>query len=114
MILRATVALIALIAGTAPAVAFDCNAANHAAAYAKMDRAFKSGRLQTSPGGGGLAVLVADGLWHSMNYPQKQRFAEELTCAVAGVGKGITEMRFKSLQTGKTIGEWKLTTLNIP
>ncbi len=114
MIARASVIFVSLIASTSLSAAFDCDTANHKAAFAKMDTAFKTGLLQTAPGGGGLTVLVADALWYGMNYPQKQRFAEELTCAIAGAGKGITEMRFKSLQTGKTIGEWKLTTLNIP
>jgi hypothetical protein len=101
-------------AGTAPALAYDCSDKTHRVAKAKMELAFGLGILQNDPNHG-LAVLIDDSYWTRMTFPQKTQFAEQLVCAIAGVGKGLTGITLKSLMTGKTVGEWSpLSGLTVP
>lgn len=97
-----------------PALAYDCSKNTHKAAYSRIDTAFRTGILARDPRGGATSVLVADDYWNRMTYPQKIQFAEDLVCAVAGVDKALVGMTFKSLMTGKTLGEWSPGKLKIP
>jgi hypothetical protein len=61
-----------------------------------MELAFGLGILQNDPNHG-VAVLINDSYWSQMTFPQKTRFAEQLVCATAGVDKGLSGLKFKSL-----------------
>lgn len=62
----------------------------------------------------GVSVLVDDIVWRQMNFPAKKNFADKLVCAIAGEGKGLTELRLRSLSTGRILGDWKADHLDIP
>lgn len=85
--------------------AYDCSEKTYQHAHAKIILAFGTGVLQNDPGGG-VSVLVADGYWRRMTFPEKTRFAEEIVCATAGTGKGLSGLTLKSLSSGKVVGEW--------
>ena len=90
---------------TSRAQAYDCSEKTYQHAHGKIILAFGTGVLQNDPGGG-VSVLVSDDYWRRMTFPDKTRFAEEIVCATAGVGKGLSGLTLKSLSTGKVIGEW--------
>jgi len=106
---RKLVTLLCVIAltlvGALRAQAYDCSEKAYQHAHAKIVLAFGTGVLQNDPSGG-VSVLVADGYWRGLTFPEKVRFAEEIVCATAGVGKGLSGLSLKSLSTGKVIGEW--------
>jgi hypothetical protein len=102
---------------SASAEAYDCSPAIFANAQPQMALFFGSGALVKDPNPTnfiGLSVLVDDTLWAGKNFPAKKQFADQLVCAIAGVGKGLTELRFKSLSTGRLLGIWRADALTIP
>ena len=76
-----------------------------------MELAFGTGILKNDSG---LSVFISETYWNQMKFEEKSRFAEALDCAVAGVGKSVAEMTFRSDRTGKTIGDWSWGTLTVP
>lgn len=96
---------LALALGTGEARAYDCSTKTYQEAHTKIVLAFGTGILQNDPGGG-VSVLVADGYWQRLTFPQKVHLAEQIVCATAGVDKGLSGLTLKSLSTGKVIGEW--------
>jgi hypothetical protein len=118
--MREIAMLTASVAATiafSPAQAYDCSPATFAHAKPQMALFFGSGALAKDPNPTdfvGLSVLVDDTLWARMNFPAKKQFADQLVCAIAGVGKGLTELHFKSLSTGRLLGIWKADALTIP
>jgi hypothetical protein len=75
-----------------------------------MQEAFALGLLRNDHG---MAVFISEGLWRRMSFAEKLEFTYALNCAVAGVGKGLGSLRFRSDMTGHTIGEWNMGTLTV-
>jgi hypothetical protein len=59
-----------------------------------------------------MGLMVSDNFWNTMNYDQKTAFAETMSCAIAGVGKGVP-LEFQSNMTGKQIGKWSMWGLTV-
>jgi len=91
-----------------------CTEQKHKSDQLQMELAFGTGILKNDEKGSGLSVFVSEIYWNQMTFEQKTRFVEAFDCAVAGVGKSIAEMKFRSDRTGKTIGEWSWGTLTVP
>jgi hypothetical protein len=108
---------VAATIASASAQAYDCSPATFAHAQPQMALLFGSGALAKDPNPTdfiGLSILVDDALWARMNFPAKKQFADQLVCAIAGARKGLTELHFKSLSTGRLLGIWKADALTIP
>lgn len=95
---------------TATAAAYDCSPATYRSASAKIQSLFAMGMLANDPQRGA-SVLVAEDFWRTLSYPEKVRFAEAFSYAIAGEGKGLSHWRFRSLSTGREIGSWSMGTL---
>jgi hypothetical protein len=91
-----------------------CSKQQYEADHLQMELAFGTGILKNDAKGSGLGVFISEAYWNQMTFEQKTRFAEAFDCAIAGVGKSIAEMKFRSDRTGKTIGEWSWGTLTVP
>jgi hypothetical protein len=92
--------------------AYDCSEAKYQADHQRMDMAFKTGILRNDTGGD--SVFISEAYWRGLSFAQKNEFADALVCAVAGAGKGLRSMRFRSDMTGKLIGDWNMGTLTVP
>jgi len=54
------------------------------------------------------SILVDEGEWYKMNYPQQIAFMQALECSVGGVGgKQFLYMDVKSLATGSLLASWR-------
>jgi len=100
-----------VIASWETSEARDCTEAQYKIDYPKIELAFGIGILRNDKGGD---VFISEGYWTSLTFAQKVDFAESLSCAVAGVGKAIATITFRSDMTGKTIGEWHWGDLTVP
>lgn len=103
-------AALALGVTAGAARAYDCSADTHRRASTRIQLLLGAGVLQNADGP---SVFVADSFWNGMSYPDKQRFAEQFACAVAGVGNGLAAWRFRSLRSGNTIGDWNGSRLTV-
>ena len=99
-----------LCIGAVPAAAYDCSQATFNKAKAEATKMFGSGILSKDEG---LSVLVLDSFWNMIDYPTKKLMAEHLVCAIAGPGKGLSSLTFRSRRTGKIIAEWEIYKLDI-
>jgi len=95
---------VALSCATATCVhARECTAEQYKVDRLKMEIAFGAGLVRPDTLS---SVFISEKLWNGLTYAQKVDFVESLSCAVAGVGKAVSEMTFRSDMTGKVIGEW--------
>jgi hypothetical protein len=52
-------------------------------------------------------ILVHEGMWFDMNYPEQTAFMQRFECAMGGAGgKHLLCMEVKSLGTGKLLATW--------
>ena len=69
--------------------------------------AFSSGMLLKGPKGLRDSILVQEGEWYKMNYPQQIAFMQSFECAMGGAGgKHLLYMDVRSLATGKLLATW--------
>lgn len=62
----------------------------------------------------GIPVVVVDELtWNSIDFATKSGLAATFECAVAGEGKALTKVQFRSNLTNKTLGEWSYGRLTV-
>jgi hypothetical protein len=72
-----------------------------------IENATKSGTLVEGPKGLRDSILVQEGLWFGMDYPQQTAFMQSLECSMAGSsGKHLLVMDVRSLATGKLLATW--------
>jgi len=72
-----------------------------------IESARSSGTLVEGPKGFRDSVLVQEGMWFGMNYPQQIAFMQSFECSVAGSsGKHLLIMDVRSLATGKLLATW--------
>lgn len=107
----ALVATVMMVACTHIARAYDCSEATYQAARGRMTLAFGTGVLKNDKG---TSVFISERYWRGLSFAEKQAFADQLVCAVAGVGKGLASMTFRSDMTGNPVGEWSWGTLTVP
>ena len=83
-----------------------CTPAYHAEAKAKIEQAFSAGLLADNDTPGGLSVTVREALWQQSDFAWKRNLAEALDCALAGPGKTVADMNFRSSRTNRVVGRW--------
>lgn len=102
-----------LVAASVRCHARDCTASQHKTDKARMEAAFGAGILKNDkdahPG-----VFISENYWRRLTFAETIEFTETLSCAVAGVGKALSDMRFRSDMTGKVVGVWSWGTLTVP
>jgi hypothetical protein len=77
-----------------------------------IENATKSGTLVEGPKGLRDSILVQEGMWFGMNYPQQIAFMQSFECSVAGLsGKHLLVMDVRSLATGRLLATWFAGTL---
>ena len=77
-----------------------------------IENARKSGMLVEGPKGLRDSILVQEGMWFGMNYPQQIAFMQSFECSIAGLsGKHLLVMDVRSLATGKLLATWFAGTL---
>ena len=75
--------------------------------HALIADAFSSGMLVKGPKGLRDSILVREGEWYKMNYPQQIAFMQSFECDMAGAsGKHLLYMDVRSLATGKLLATW--------
>jgi len=76
---------------------------------ALIENAISAGTLVKVPKGLRDSILVQEGMWFGMNYPQQIDFMQSFECAMGGVGgKKLLYMDVRSLGTGKLLATWIL------
>lgn len=83
-----------------------CTPAFQAEAKAKIEQAFSAGLLANNDTPGGLSVTVREALWRQSDFAWKRNLAEALDCALAGPGKSVSDMEFRSSRTNRVVGRW--------
>jgi hypothetical protein len=76
--------------------------------HALIADAFSSGKLVKGPKGLRESILVQEGEWYKMNYPQQIAFMQSFECAIAGGNKHLLYMDVRSFGTGKLLATWTL------
>jgi hypothetical protein len=77
-----------------------------------IENARKSGMLVEGPKGLRDSILLDEGMWFGMNYPQQIVFMQSFECSLAGLsGKNLLVMDVRSLATGKLLATWFAGTL---
>jgi hypothetical protein len=77
-----------------------------------IENARKSGTLVEGPKGLRDSILVQEGMWFGMNYPQQIAFMQSFECSIAGLsGKHLLVMDVRSLATGNLLATWFAGTL---
>ena len=70
--------------------------------------AFSNGTLANGPKGLRNSILIEDGEWYKMNYPQQIAFMQSFECSVGSGKKEFLYMDVGSLATGKLLATWTL------
>jgi hypothetical protein len=77
--------------------------------HALIADAFSSGTLVNGPKGLRDSILVQEGEWYKMNYPQQIAFMQSFECSLAGgSNKQLLYMDVRSLATGNLLATWTL------
>ena len=76
--------------------------------HALIADAFSSGTLVKGPKSLRNSILVQEGEWYKMNYPQQIAFMQSFECSIAGGNKHLLYMDVRSLATGKLLATWTL------
>jgi hypothetical protein len=76
---------------------------------ALIEDATSAGTLVRGPEGMRDSILVEEGMWFGMNYPEQIAFMQSFECALGGPhGKRLLYMDVRSLSTGKLLATWAL------
>jgi len=74
-----------------------------------IESAITAGTLAKGPKGLRDSMLVREGFWFNMNYPEQIAFMQRFDCAAAGLsGKRLLYMDVRSLATGRLLATWTL------
>jgi hypothetical protein len=80
--------------------------------HAFIESAITAGTLARGPKGLRESILMHEGFWFDMNYPEQIAFMQRFECAEAGTsGKHLLYMDVRSLATGKLLATWTLDVL---
>jgi hypothetical protein len=88
-----------------------CTKEQHQHDHALIENAFSIGMLAKGPKGLRDSILVQEGEWYKMDYPQQIAFMQSFECSVGGGKKQFLYMDVRSLATGKLLATWMLGTL---
>ena len=74
-----------------------------------IESAITAGTIVKGPKGLRDSMLVHEGFWFDMNYPDQIAFMQRFECAAAGTsGKHLLYMDVRSLATGRLLATWTL------
>ena len=76
--------------------------------HALIADAFSNGSLVKGPKGLRDSILVQEGEWYKMNYPQQIAFMQSFECSLGRGKKQFLYMDVRSLATGKLLATWTL------
>jgi hypothetical protein len=76
-----------------------------------IDNAIKTGTLVKGPKAFRDSILIEEGMWFGMNYPEQIAFMQSFECSIGGGKKHFLYMDVRSLATGKLLATWTLGTL---
>ena len=86
-----------------------CTKEQYARDHALIADAFSSGMLVKGPKSLRENILVQEGKWYEMNYPQQIAFMQSFECSMGGAGgKQLLYMDVRSLATGNLLATWTL------
>jgi hypothetical protein len=85
-----------------------CTKEQHQHDHALIENAFSIGMLAKGPKGLRDSILVQEGEWYKMDYPQQIAFMQSFECSVGGGKKQFLYMDVRSLATGKLLATWTL------
>jgi len=74
--------------------------------HALIADAFSNGSLVKGPEGLRDSILVQEGEWYKMNYPQQIAFMQSFECSLGRGKKQFLYMDVRSLATGKLLATW--------
>ena len=57
------------------------------------------------------SILIQEGEWYKMNYPQQIAFMQSYECSIGGGKKQFLYLDVRSLATGRLLSTWTLGTL---
>ena len=74
-----------------------------------IESAINAGTIAKGPKGLRDSMLVHEGFWFDMNYPEQIAFMQRFECAAGGTsGKQLLYMDVRSLATGRLLATWTL------
>ena len=74
-----------------------------------IESAITAGTIVKGPKGLRNSMLIHEGFWFDMNYPEQIAFMQRFECAAAGIsGKQLLYMDVRSLVTGRLLATWTL------
>ena len=106
---RLAVAVLALTLLSSLACASEyCTREQYERDHALIADAFSNGSLVKGPKGLRDSILVQEGEWYKMNYPQQIAFMQSFECSLGRGKKQFLYMDVRSLATGKLLATWTL------
>jgi hypothetical protein len=85
-----------------------CTKEQYARDQALITHAFSSGMLVKGPKSLRDSILVQEGEWYKMNYPQQIAFMQSFECSIGGGKKQFLYLDVRSLATGRLLATWTL------
>jgi hypothetical protein len=108
---RVSLAVLGLILLANGACASDyCSKEQYGRDRALIADAFSRGTLVKGPKSLRDSILIQEGEWYKMNYPQQIAFIQSYECSI-GRGKQFLYLDVRSLGTGRLLSTWTLGTL---
>ena len=98
------------LASSAAAASKYCTEEQYARDRSLIADAFSSGTLVKGPKSLRDSILIQEGEWYKMNYPQQIAFIQSYECSI-GRGKQFLYLDVRSLGTGRLLSTWTLGTL---
>jgi len=96
-----------LLSSTACASEY-CTKEQYERDHALIADAFSSGMILKGPKSLRDSILVQEGEWYKMNYPQQIAFMQSFECSMGGGKKQFLYLDVRSLATGKLLATWTL------
>ena len=105
----ATIICVGLLLSLSAAASDYCTKEQYARDHAMIADAFTRGALVKGPKGLRDSILIQEGEWYKMDYPQQFAFMQSFECDLAGGGnKQLLYMDVRSLATGRLLATWTL------
>ena len=105
----ATIICVGLLLSLSAAASDYCTKEQYARDHAMIADAFTRGALFKGPKGLRDSILIQEGEWYKMDYPQQSAFMQSFECDLAGgSNKQLLHMDVRSLATGRLLATWTL------
>ena len=105
----ATIICVGLLLSLSAAASDYCTKEQYARDHAMIADAFTRAALVKGPKGLRDSILIQEGEWYKMDYPQQSAFMQSFECDLAGgSNKQLLYMDIRSLATGRLLATWTL------